>query len=1308
MSDDTLSEEEVLSSDNFTNTSGEEEEDDLNNEDQFTDIPPRIDREFIKIKNKDNDVKYVRNGTKLVSCMEWEIDPQYEDAGDLISDGINGGLDTIIKLHPEMSTFQLKLGVNMKKIVAESDESDSDIFWIQMLEVDRPNCNLFPQEFEEWRSNLFTKLHERIQNQEQRGSNWTYTSVSHLGIIFGKIITDGRITNSSQMRVGQWVPLPEKLPGKLFLYNLKTNKNCLNTCIATWLCQDLFLERSTNDRKIKIILNNWNKFRFPNLEKDGYISFSSLPIYEKQFNTDIIVYQVYENKAFRKTFQIAIVRKGTRPDLPEKNRLYLVLIGETNHVVLVKKDKVQSFIRNFRTYHSKCDFIYCIYCFRGMNKTKICQHKSFCHKQNGVRNIRLPKKGDLYKFTKFSAMQPAPLIIVADTETIQRKCDSGIKDGVFTHELVSYGFNVLCNEKIVHSEIKTGSNPKKLCREFVHNMFESGQACFEEEKKKWYINPTLTCKDKKDFERQNLCKICENKFKDSLDKHRHHDWMKKPVYKNGICIEGNYLYALCRRCNTSISLKQRTISVIMHNSGKFDNKFIITGLGKHYEIRENSIISKSGETFMQFSVQKKNLEKYQPRFILRFIDSINFLSGSLETLVKSLKSHGNCFKILEEGMKQQGFDDPELLSLVTQKCYFPYEFVNSYDKLLVKDLPAISAFDSILTNKSITSDQYKFAQKMFHLGKCTNMKQFMELYLLVDILLLSEVINSFRKICIEVYKLDPCAMTTTPSLAMESALLTKKFNVELLWEQEIVDLIKEHLKGGYVGVVIGHMIMLDRAIDPYTSILIELTAILADVNSLYPYILSRKIPIGEYHKLSQVEIGEFENNYKEIDLDGDYAYLVLFTYKSSDSVRRNLDDFPVIYRNQSIDPEDLSSYTKDLMKECGYKLPNVKTLLATHEDGEYFTTLGYLRLMESVGIEIVEIKDVYRFHQEAIFKEFIDRNIELRKHAKTKFEKDLYKLFSNAIFGKLLFNIEKYCLQTFIVTDAKSFQSKIKNPLLSEMYPIGDEKMIMKIRQKSVTLSHPQYCGFFVLEEAKRHMGHLFHNVIRKTFPDVRCAYTDTDSFLLIFKNINIIDSLHETPLFEYFDTSNFHSDHAGYSQQNAFKLGLLKSETGSVHIKEFVCLSPKCYCIKLADSKLKSASKGTRKTEKEKISFEHYLKIHKSELLRYQAHDANIICKRNKLHTIARKKRALSKIEKKRVWVDANTSYAYGHPNVRRRGTKRKNDSKPQPKKMQAIKTIVIDSSVDENNDDIVCDNELPTDVVGHISRRYVFNKNQ
>ena len=672
-----------------------------------------------------------------------------------------------------------------------------------------------------------------------------------------------------------------------------------------------------------------------------------------------------------------------------------------------------------------------------------------------------------------------------------------------------------------------------------------------------------------------------------------------------------------------------------------------------------------------------------------------------------MKTHGHSFNILEEGLNQRGFKDPELLKLLTQKCYFPYEYLDSYKKLAETKLPHISSFNSTLTNSSITPDQYNFAQKMFDLGKCSNLVDFLELYLLVDILLLSEVISNFRKICIEVYKLDPCAMATTPSLAMESALLTKKFPIGLMWDQEIVDLVKEHLKGGYVGVVIGHMIMLDRAIDPYTTILLEITAMLADVNSLYPFILSRKIPIGDYYKFSQPEIANFENNYNEIDLDGDYAFLVLFSYRSSDSVREKLDDFPVIYRNQVIDPENLSSYTKNLMKECNYKLPKVKTLLATHEDGEYFTTLGYLRFMESVGIEITEIKTVFRFRQEAIFKDFIERNIELRKNAKSKFERDLYKLFSNAIFGKLLFNAEKYCLSTFIVDNAKSFQTKIRNPFLSEMYPIGDGKMLMKIRAKTVNLLHPQYCGFFVLEEAKRHMGFLFHNVIREEFPDVRCAYTDTDSFLLVFKGINIIDDIRKTSLFKYFDTSNFDKDHDGYDEENAFKLGLLKSETGSVHIKEFVCLSPKCYCIKLADSTIKSTCKGVRKSEREKICFERYLEIHNSKIKNHHAHDANIICKRNKLYTISRKKCALSKMEKKRVWVNANTSHAYGHPNVRRCGTKRKKETLHQSKKVQVLDGFVLESSDNENNE-INFGNELPIDLVGHISRRYVFNKDQ
>ena len=153
----------------------------------------------------------------------------------------------------------------------------------------------------------------------------------------------------------------------------------------------------------------------------------------------------------------------------------------------------------------------------------------------------------------------------------------------------------------------------------------------------------------------------------------------------------------------------------------------------------------------------------------------------------------------------------------------------------------------------------------------------------------------------------------------------------------------------------------------------------------------------------------------------------------------------------------------------------------------------------------------------------------------------------------------------------------------------------MKIREAHIQLKHPQYIGFFILEEAKRYMGNLFHNVIKYHFPDTRCAYTDTDSMLLIFKNINIIDSLKDTPLFEYFDTSNFDRSHPCFDESRRNQMGLLKSETGNCHISEFVCLQPKCYAIRLADGNLKSACKGVRKQIKEEIPFQAYLDVHNS-----------------------------------------------------------------------------------------------------------------
>lgn len=714
-------------------------------------------------------------------------------------------------------------------------------------------------------------------------------------------------------------------------------------------------------------------------------------------------------------------------------------------------------------------------------------------------------------------------------------------------------------------------------------------------------------------------------------------------------ITGRYRGPLCHICNSRLRLKRRILPVVFHNFKGYDGHLICKQAIGEMPGWHLSVIPTTHEKYMSVRVNVEVGRNYNGRkrfFQIIFLDSFQFLSSSLANLSANLDS----LPFTEFRMRSRFPDISDVV--IRRKGVFPYSYFNSPSRLQESCLPPIKAFYDELSGEECSSEDYAHAQRAWVELGCRTLREYLVRYLHLDIYLLTDVFEAFRKVSLQEDGLDPVHFVSLPGLSYASCFKMNRETIDLLQDVDMVRLFERGIRGGLTFVnrhkLQAHIPELNNNHDEN----IHLAYI--DQNNLYGSSLCRPLPHSEFTWVSEDELQQLSDPTKiqNLDDEGDYGYLFEVDLEYPSELHDATVDFPLAPETDFVDTDLFSThmmeYYKSLCITRGVQnryVANKKLLLSQFDKESYVCHYAILKFYLAMGMKLLKLRSAIRFRQKRFVEPYIRYNSNKRSLAHNAFEKDFYKLKNNSFFGKTMESV-RHRIDFRLVNNFEKLERLASSPLFIDRNIFSDNVVGVHMFKSKVVLDKPVYIGQAVLDYSKLEMYNLYYNILRKC-PLIRqpeLVGGDTDSFFLALhtdKNISLSDVFSSLDI--HFDSSNYPPDHPLYSTLNKAKLGCFKDEAAGKLIEEMILLRPKMYSMKfLGQGTSIKRAKGISRHLVASTTHESYRNVFDNQT--ESTYEMTIL--RSQLHTIQTttfKKRGLSAFDDKRCWLDSNISVPHG-----------------------------------------------------------------
>ena len=189
------------------------------------------------------------------------------------------------------------------------------------------------------------------------------------------------------------------------------------------------------------------------------------------------------------------------------------------------------------------------------------------------------------------------------------------------------------------------------------------------------------------------------------------------------------------------------------------------------------------------------------------------------------------------------------------------------------------------------------------------------------------------------------------------------------------------------------------------------------------------------------------------------------------------------------------------------KVEKVEKLICSIEDKEkYVIHIRTLKQALNYGSKLKKVHRVFKFNQKAWLKPYIDINTKLRTNAKNEFQKNVFKLMNNSVFGKTMKNVRNR-RDIKLVTSDKRRKRLVSEPNYHSHKNFSDHLMAIEMKKTRVKMTKPLYLGMSILDISKILMYEFWYDYINPKYGDrAKLCYTDTDNFIIYIKTADFFE----------------------------------------------------------------------------------------------------------------------------------------------------------------------------------------------------------